>query len=56
MPGTPDEWRQKALALVPLCRYCEPEGVAEGALFLASDASRFGTGGVYPVDGGMSAR
>jgi len=34
----------------------EPEDVAEAALFLASDESRFITGAVLPVDGGWTAR
>lgn len=42
--------------MVPLARYCTPDEVAQVLLFLASDGSRFCTGGVYPVDGGMSAR
>jgi meso-butanediol dehydrogenase/(S,S)-butanediol dehydrogenase/diacetyl reductase len=33
-----------------------PEDVASAALFLASDASRFVTGVVLPVDGGWTAR
>jgi NAD(P)-dependent dehydrogenase (short-subunit alcohol dehydrogenase family) len=48
VPGAPEVWRQKALSLVPLGRYCEPEEVAQTALFLASDASRFCTGGPTP--------
>jgi NAD(P)-dependent dehydrogenase (short-subunit alcohol dehydrogenase family) len=34
----------------------EPEDVAEAALYLASDGSRFVTGVVLPVDGGWTAR
>ena len=34
----------------------EPEDVAEAALFLASDESRFVTGTVLPIDGGWTAR
>ncbi len=36
-------------------RYGTPEEVAPLVLFLASEESRFCTGGVYMVDGGMSA-
>jgi NAD(P)-dependent dehydrogenase (short-subunit alcohol dehydrogenase family) len=41
---------------IPLGRYGQPEEVAEVMLFLASDQkSRFCTGGIYMVDGGVSA-
>jgi 2-keto-3-deoxy-L-fuconate dehydrogenase len=36
-------------------RIGQPEDVAEVALFLASDASRFVTGAAYNVDGGWTA-
>ena len=36
-----------------LKRYAEPEEVAGLMLYLASDESRFCTGGVYMIDGGM---
>lgn len=39
----------------PLQRYGEPEEVAAMMLFLASEESSFCTGGVYMVDGGVSA-
>ncbi len=36
-------------------RYGEPEELIGTAIWLASDASRFVTGVVVPVDGGFSA-
>ena len=39
-----------------LNRYGSPEEVAQLMLFLASDESQYCTGGVYMVDGGLSAR
>ena len=46
--------RPMAQAL-PLQRYGEPEEVARVMLFLGSEDSSFCTGGVYMVDGGVSA-
>ena len=40
----------------PLARIGKPEEVANVALFLASDAAAFVTGGSYNVDGGITAR
>jgi NAD(P)-dependent dehydrogenase (short-subunit alcohol dehydrogenase family) len=40
---------------LPLQRYGEPEEVARLMLFLGCDDSSFCTGGVYMVDGGVSA-
>lgn len=46
---------QPMAAGTPLGRYGTPEEVAKLMLFLASDESSFCTGGVYMVDGGVSA-
>jgi NAD(P)-dependent dehydrogenase (short-subunit alcohol dehydrogenase family) len=53
--ATVEQVKQRHAARIPLKRYGEPEEVARLMLFLASDESRFCTGGVYMVDGGISA-
>lgn len=40
---------------IPLGRHAKPEEIARTALFLASDASSFSTGGVFMADGGMNS-
>jgi NAD(P)-dependent dehydrogenase (short-subunit alcohol dehydrogenase family) len=40
---------------VPLGRFGQPEDIGDVVVFLASDASRFVTGHVIPVDGGTTA-
>ena len=42
-------------AMVPLGRYAEPQEIAQLALFLASDESRYISGNTYVIDGGMMA-
>ena len=56
MPGDPEQARRNSAAYIPMQRYGTPEEVARLMLFLASDESRFCTGGVYMADGGISAR
>jgi len=52
----PDETRRALAAQVPLGRLGEAEEVAALALYLASDESRFVTGGEFVIDGGITAR
>ena len=55
MPDTPEMMREALIESIPLHRYGLPEDVANLMVFLASEESRFLTGGVYMVDGGMTA-
>ncbi|MHB8840851.1 MAG: 3-oxoacyl-[acyl-carrier-protein] reductase [Candidatus Aquicultor sp.] len=48
-----DEAREKALAQIPLNFFAEPSDIANAAAFLASEDSRYITGQVLVVDGGM---
>ncbi len=46
-------FRREVIARTPLGRWGQPEDVAGAAVFLASDASRFMTGQVVMVNGGV---
>jgi len=48
------ERKNRALSRTPMGRFGTPEDVAEAVYFFASDASKFVTGTVLPVDGGNS--
>jgi NAD(P)-dependent dehydrogenase (short-subunit alcohol dehydrogenase family) len=48
------ERKQKVLSRTPMGELGHPSDIADTALFLASDASRYITGVVLPVDGGNS--
>lgn len=54
-PDAPAQAKEDIAANLPLKRYGTPQEVANLMLFLASEESRFCTGGVYMVDGGSSA-
>lgn len=49
-----EEQRKKALEMIPLARFGTTEEVAKIAAFLLSDASRYITGQVITVDGGLA--
>jgi NAD(P)-dependent dehydrogenase (short-subunit alcohol dehydrogenase family) len=53
--ATVEQIKQRNASRIPLQRYGAPEEVARLMLFLASDESSFCSGGVYMVDGGVSA-
>lgn len=53
--GELSERAQKAIAGTPMARYGEPEDLLGAVIWLLSDASRFVTGIVVPIDGGFSA-
>ena len=55
-PDDPGQAKEMMSAMVPLQRYAEPVEVARIMLLLASDESSYCSGGVYMVDGGMTAR
>ena len=53
--GELSERAQKVIAHTPLGRYGQPEDLLGAVIWLLSDASRFVTGVVVPIDGGFSA-
>jgi len=53
--GNPTPRGQSILQHTPMGRFGEPEDLIGTAVWLASDASRFVTGIVVPVDGGFAA-
>jgi NAD(P)-dependent dehydrogenase (short-subunit alcohol dehydrogenase family) len=48
------ERMQKVMSRTPMGKLGEPEDVADAALFLSSDAAKYITGVILPVDGGNS--
>jgi len=49
-----EEFRNRVLSRIPLQRLADGDDVADVVLFLVSDAARYVTGVVLPVDGGYS--
>ena len=52
-PGSPEQVLKGFESAVPFGRYAESEEIADMALFLASDDSKYITGCTHVVDGGM---
>ena len=48
--------RRRSTAAIPLGRYGEPDEVAYGVLYLASDEAAFVTGSELVIDGGWTAQ
>ena len=53
--GTPTDRGRTILEHTPMARFGDPDDLVGTAVWLASDAARFVTGVVVPVDGGYSA-
>ncbi|NIA70583.1 SDR family oxidoreductase [Pelagibius litoralis] len=53
MPDTPEN-RARFISTIPLGRLCEPEDMANAALYLASGEAEFITGVILEVDGGRT--
>lgn len=50
----PQEYKDKAIEMIPVKRFGKPEEIAKTAAFLLSDDARYITGHVICVDGGLA--
>jgi NAD(P)-dependent dehydrogenase (short-subunit alcohol dehydrogenase family) len=48
------ERKQKVMSRTPMGKLGEPEDIADAVLYLSSDAAKYVTGVILPVDGGNS--
>ncbi|KAB7731080.1 glucose 1-dehydrogenase [Rudanella paleaurantiibacter] len=55
-PGHGTEAKKGLEATIPLGRYAQPEEIGQLVLFLASDDSKFITGTMQVIDGGLSVK
>ena len=55
-PGLSDEDKVKDAELYPLGRYGTPEEIAYAAIYLLSDATKWVTGTLLTIDGGLTLR
>ena len=54
-PEDPSAIHEMIAQSIPMQRYAETDDVANLVLYLSSDKARFLNGGIYTVDGGMTA-
>ena len=54
-PEATDNARNEFEQMIPMGRYATNDEIADLALFLASDESKFITGSTYTIDGGLTA-
>ncbi|MEM9571518.1 MAG: SDR family oxidoreductase [Pseudomonadota bacterium] len=55
LPDDPASARELIAQQIPMQRYADPKEVADLVLYLCSDGASFLNGGIYTVDGGMTA-
>jgi len=55
-PEGAEAFRKRIVSLLPIGHFGEPNDVAFGILYLASDESKFVTGSELVIDGGYTAR
>jgi NAD(P)-dependent dehydrogenase (short-subunit alcohol dehydrogenase family) len=53
--GNPTERGKTIIAHTPMGRFGEPDELVGTLIWLCSDAARFVTGAIVPVDGGFTA-